>query len=766
MGLTPSYDYLRDWHATLSTLYPDYRMDGGGNVFGTSVTLDQRYVLQRMLPAYQGVGIGIDPRGAMDALGIDETRLIDAPNLPASPTTEVVGARSTDFILIAAGETNYRGGMGGDVYYAAKGFGDVVIADVDRGAADELRFTEVTSDKVVATRVGHDLVLTADGPTGKIIVQNHFLGEANPNSFADYVEDTALASIIFADGVVWDKFRIALAVSKPDDTDQIIVGSGDLDIMRGGKGNDVLQGGAGGDIYIFAKVDGQDVVDEQALGILPCKAGLDFIQFTGDVSADDLYLTRFGESGDLIIQIRNKDSSFTGDSITVRNQFDGMRLNLGAFLGAFDPSLAIDYLAPNLIEKFIFEDGSWLDFTAITARVLTNAKTESSDIIYGFIDKDTLDGGTGDDVLIGREGADTFIYGRNYGNDVINDTDFSVKLLGAPDDTLRFTEGLRWSDFDYIRNGASDDLTLRVKGTTDSIELLNQDTAIPMLGKPDAIERLVFADGTIWSQPKLFQHFVDMAATTGGDTIYGFSGGEILDGKTGNDLLQGGGGSDTYIVRRGDGSDIVLDAGGGSDRLIFEGIGSLEVDILRTSVDLIFRIRDTGQTITLQNQYVRDGAQRFAVESLEFTDRIVSFTDLNPEDVDLVGTAVSEVIADSQFRETLDGRAGDDTLVGGSDGDTYLFDAGYGNDTIIDIQERAAWNGRQGREVEADDRIVFGAGLTSTTALWARIGDDLVISFSDRPDTLTIRNQFRKVTGPSPGRRSGIFSSVRRLAKR
>ncbi|NIQ98104.1 MAG: hypothetical protein GWN87_31095, partial [Desulfuromonadales bacterium] len=52
---------------------------------------------------------------------------------------------------------------------------------------------------------------------------------------------------------------------------------------------------------------------------------------------------------DLQIILLDDNGVETGDSIYVVGQFGGVRLNLNAF-GAFDPSLAIDYVSTDLIE--------------------------------------------------------------------------------------------------------------------------------------------------------------------------------------------------------------------------------------------------------------------------------------------------------------------------------------------------------------------------------------------------------------------------------
>ncbi len=732
--------YLQKWHQILSTLYPDYQVAGAGNVFGQSVTLDQRYVFQMMLPAFQTVGLDIDLKMAMFALGINQDRLLETP---AGEDTRL-GTSGTDFFVVGDGAELYQGGMGGDVYFIGQSFGDVVIDDLDHGAADELRFTNATSDMVTARRTGQDLLLTVAGQSGQITVRNHFKGELN-NSFMGVTEDSALAAIIFADGVLWDPFRIAMMVSDPKDTNDVIVGSGALDVLEGGKGNDVLQGGAGGDIYIFRVGDGQDVIDENNnSGTAPGKGGLDFVQFMGDIKAENLHLSRAGESVDLFIQIMDDEGNFTGDTITVKDQFDGMRLNLGAFLGGIDPSLGIDYIAPNMIEKFLFEDGSWLDYDQITAKILENARTDGSDVIYGFIDADTLDGGAGDDLLIGREGGDTYLFGTGHGHDVIRDGDDSVKLFGSAADTLRFGAGISWADVNFLRDGGSDTLVLELIDSGDRVTLADQEEYELFVGFINLIEVINWGDGTRWGYTQLFQHFVNIAATAGDDTIYGFHTSDVIRGGTGDDLLEGRGGNDSYFWAPGDGNDTIFD-GGGNDRLVLEGVASGDVEVLRTATDLILRHRATGETLTLEGQYQRADKQGLAVEYFEFSDRTVMFTELNPEDVDLVGTDADEVITGSAFAETLDGRGGNDTLRGGSDGDTYLFDAGYGHDVIEDRQLRASWAGRHGTEVETTDRVVFGAGLSYATAIITRLGDDLVIGFTNRPDTLTVRNHFGSI---------------------
>ena len=131
---------------------------------------------------------------------------------------------------------------------------------------------------------------------------------------------------------------------------------------------------------------------------------------------------------------------------------------------------------------------------------------------------------------------------------------------------------------------------------------------------------------------------------------------------------------------------------------------------------------------------------------MQFEDVVIDFRDLSPQDVDLVGTAASETLQGTDFAEVIDGRAGDDTLIGYSDGDTYLFDVGYGQDVIIDRQVRVAWPNRDGSAVkEHDDVVRFGDDIPTASIAFAQDGDDLVVTVQDAVDTLRVRNQFRSI---------------------
>jgi Ca2+-binding RTX toxin-like protein len=749
------YDYLQDWSFILAQVYPDYKPADPKFIFDTAVELDQTSMLQYILAAYETVQPNIDVFAVANALSIDEQRII----IHDETDTDVVSQPGVNFFYLTGGNQNVVGSYEADaqvftddeqtdVYYIGANAGDDIILDRDLGDTDQIRFTQLRSDEVRLVRDGEDLIIFYNDDANFIRLTDQFLGERNIILQNGTRVQSGVDSLIFADGQVYDRYRMSFEVVDFDraalDEADAYFGSGSGDILFGGLGNDFLSGGAGGDTYIYQRGDGQDVIDDLGnFSFGPVQAGLDFLMFQGDITEDDMRLTRDGDSDDLLIELLDAEGNLTGDSIELVGQFGGVRLNLGGFSEAIGADDGLDYIAPNLIEKIIFERGAVLDFTEIVERVLANARTENDDAIYGLLNDNTLDGGAGDDFLTGLEGFDTYLFGLGYGSDVIFDNDFSSILFGSKDDELVFLDGIEWTDINFLRDGSSDTLTLEVAATGDQAILPDYlEVPVFLVGYTNLIEEIQWGDGTVWSHLKLLQHYIDRAKTDGDDVIYGFETiSDRIDGGLGNDRLEGFSSNDTYVFAAGYGADTVLDTDG-SDRIEFVNLNSDDVSFSRTALDLIITIDGSGDQIILENQYVRENQQRFAVEIFQFDDRARDYTDFNPEDIDLVGTSAGEVIEGSNFAEKIDGRAGDDTLIGRDGGDIYVFDVGYGADVIVDVREKAAWRDRPGILVPEEDVVEFGSDITQANVVFTKDGNDLVVSITDRTDTLRIRNQF------------------------
>ncbi len=187
-------------------------------------------------------------------------------------------------------------------------------------------------------------------------------------------------------------------------------------------------------------------------------------------------------------------------------------------------------------------------------------------------------------------------------------------------DRLTFVDEIRWTDLDFLRDGPSDTLRLRVKGTTDEVVLQDFLDTVPIVGFVNLIEDVVFGDGTAWSGLKLAQHFIDVARSPGNDTIYGFDAlSDAIDGGAGDDRLIGFGGNDVYRVAAGEGNDTILDSDG-DDRVVLEAHASSDARVRPAapgSTDLVVSFAAGAQLV------VRAGLGSGRLPALAFADGVV-----------------------------------------------------------------------------------------------------------------------------------------------
>ena len=738
--------YLRDWKPVLDVIYADYGRE----------TIQEVPLLRALIAAYENVGLDLDIFAIANEMGVDESKIITHDTLD----TVVLGTDGRDYFYMGAGDQTFEGGQDKDFYIVGENFGHDVIRDVEtfgeNRKGDSLWFAHVTSDDVHAYKDGIDLIIEVLSTGDTLTIRNQFEGvQINPITGGDFSDDTEMVTITFADGVTWEERDIALATSHPLDTDDFVLGTPDFDLMDGGLGNDILQGGSDSDVYIFSRGYGVDTIQDRNREFFLDHA--DIVQFTGDIRAEHLELQRLGLSDDLIIHLLDDEGVRTGDQVIIENQFDVLSV---PFFG----DLWFDR-----IERLTFEDGSYLDEQQIMAQVLENAGTDGDDIIFGFDNDDRLDGGLGNDVLQGFNKDDLYIFGRDYGYDIIEDNSTNFPVFGSPQtdtDTLRL-EGISAHEIELLRDGDSSTISIRITGTDDQVVLTNQFqlTSTILFGDYyfDGVEFIEFDDAT-WSLADLARKVVGLNNTDGDDIIYGLEFNDELDGGAGNDRLEGGIYSDTYYYRLGDGHDVIYDNSdrifldAGYDRLILtdkrdlatnevikQGIDFTDISFSREGNDLILTVISTGDTLRLEEQWNRLEDNR--IDYFEFKGFSGDYTHFLPEDFIHVGTSAGETLIGTHYNETIDGRGGDDMLIGLSDGDTYLFGLGYGNDIIDERQVTSRWS-------TPDDTVKFGPDIVLGDVVFSKVGNDLVITINGYTDTLTILGQF------NGGARDGIEQFV------
>jgi serralysin len=173
---------------------------------------------------------------------------------------------------------------------------------------------------------------------------------------------------------------------------------------------------------------------------------------------------------------------------------------------------------------------------------------------------DVLEGRAGDDVLDGGGGADTLRGGTGHDRYLIDDAgDQVIEWAGEGTDTI--VSGLA--------------------GYT----------------LPDAVEALVLAPGGGTGIGNSLAN--SLTGHAGANRLEGRGGADVLEGRGGNDTLSGGAGVDIFLLRHGDGFDLIEDFASGVDKLALTGFGRSAVQVLAAAQEVPAGLRielahDTG----------------------------------------------------------------------------------------------------------------------------------------------------------------------------
>jgi len=365
------------------------------------------------------------------------------------------------------------------------------------------------------------------------------------------------------------------------------------------------------------------------------------------------------------------------------------------------------------VEKFRFADGSELTASAVSELAqITVTGTEGDDNLTAAVvsdRKNTVYGLAGNDTLAGGYRDDTIDAGD--GNDVIS--------AGSGNDTVYGGDGN-----DVLYGGC-------------------------------------YGDG-------------------GNDTLLGGAGNDVLYGEYGDDFLDGGAGddlyawvpyqtdgNDTFVYGRGAGNDTIqrgINGSGninGSDTVLFgEGLTPDSFDYLSTGLatggDLVIRIKDTGETLTIKNWFTNnfykvekfrfaDGSELTASAVSELAQITVTGTEgddnltaavVSDRKNTVYGLAGNDTLAGGYRDDLLTGGTGNDALNGGAGQDTYRFALGDGIDTITDT----------GSDSGNEDKIAFGEDVNRDgTAIYSD-GTNLTVAYGET-DRLVASSQFSSSYG-------------------
>jgi len=558
----------------------------------------------------------------------------------------------------------------------------------------------------------------------------------------------------------------------------LLIGGAGSDTLVDGLGNDTLEGRAGSDIYLFpAMVGGErDVLVPDADDIVKFNSAvdLDAIQVQAMMKGVLLSYSDGTSNGELVINdVTGLDgllfvNAETGDQRTLAQIRSGQALIQEGSDGA--DAMSGSDLADSLSGMGgddLLDGGAGND---------TLVGGLGNDTLIGGDGNDSLDGSAGDDTLLGGAGNDTLT--ANFGNDVLDGgagvNRLSVGSGGAPSadrhttiranaqDTLVMANGLTLADAALATYSAqTHTLSLGVRDVASGaaagqvrIENADQLGALSILGDGGALQTLgdlmvqasQFQVGSLGDDTLLgFEGQDQLEGGTGNDALSGLAGrdtllggdgndllsagdgNDVLDGGRGADTLNGGAGQDTFVIRSGDGDDLVYADGEDQVQLAFRRadmrIGRLGTDDHEV---LTFTNPSTGgnQSLTFDHASLLKGL------TLSFTDGQAGWADVLAEATKPLPPA-NLTVQGTTGKDTLQGGLGNDTLIGYKGNDTYLFGRGQGQDTIVD--KDSSW-------FNSDALKISNA---KSNQLWfTRSGNNLNIAIIGTTDKVTIQDWY------------------------
>ncbi|MBI2254724.1 MAG: hypothetical protein HYU58_08910 [Proteobacteria bacterium] len=550
----------------------------------------------------------------------------------------LTGAAGNDVLIGGEGNDSLVGGAGDDTasYVGAETGLTASLKDagVNTGEAAGDSYAEIenlTGSRFNDTLTGDDGANRIDGGLG---VDTLTGGDGNDVYVVDntgdvVVEeagkgtDTVEASISYSIATLADIENITLTGRFNIDATgnagaNTLTGNAARNVLDGGGGNDILHGGAGGDTYIVS--DAGDTVSEYT--------------FNAD-GAEKL----------------------TEDDPTTTGADEGGK-HIDA--GGIDKVVAsINYILGDFVENL-----------TLTGSAMTGAGNALDNVIVGTAGANTLAGLDGNDRLVSLGGGDTLVGGKGNDTYVVGAGDTVTEDSDGGVDTVE--AGLDWTLGAHVEN-------LLLTGTAAS-------------GTGNTLDNRIIGNDGI-------------------NTLSGGDGNDTLDGGKGDDNLIGGAGDDTYVV---DGADKITEgAGEGVDWVLATTSYVLADNVENLTLIATAAIDGTGNALdnailgnaagnrldgglgkdTLMGDlgadvYVVDNVDDKVVENEnEGVDRVEASVSWvlgeNVENlaltgngaIDGAGNALDNEIVGNNAANILDGKGGNDRLIGGT-GDTLIVGAG------------------------------------------------------------------------------------------
>ncbi|PQL82086.1 calcium-binding protein [Acinetobacter baumannii] len=357
--------------------------------------------------------------------------------------------------------------------------------------------------------------------------------------------------------------------------------------------------------------------------------------------------------------------------------------------------LALNVPTPDLIDQILGQ----------TLQVHISSVNDS--LYVGSDGDDLLISNIGTDIFVGGEGVNIYVFSSNSGQDTIQ-----ASYLSENSPLTETHIVLDALPQDIVVEVGSSDIILKISGTEDQLKIENA------ISESSIFKTITFADQTVWTitdilaQPLLGtegdDYLVGIDARdnkiygfAGNDYLYGAIGNDYLDGGAGDDYLIGGEGINTYYFDRGYANDIIMapyltPESASTETHIQLGVLPDDVSVELFDQSIRITIKDSGDTLEIRDAFVENSV----FKTITFADQTVwTITDILAQP--LLGTEGDNYLVGIDARDNkiygfegndnlygaigndyLNGGTGDDYLDGSYGVNTYVFNRGYGYDSI------------------------------------------------------------------------------------
>jgi Ca2+-binding RTX toxin-like protein len=466
-----------------------------------------------------------------------------------------------------------------------------------------------------------------------------------------------------------------------------LIGNGGADLLLGGDGNDLIDGGggndtallgAGDDSFVWNPGDGSDAVDGQT--------GNDSMVFNGSNANENITLSANGNRLRLACdvgavtmdtnEIETVEINAAGgaDAIALDDlsstSVKKVNVNLGANSSAVGGDSQSDTVTVNGTDgaDFVQITGSGSSYSVAglsTLVTVANSEGNVDDLVVNLLDGNdtsdasalpagvtrlTIDGGAGDDVVTGSQGADTLFGGD--GSDLVSGgRGDDTALLGDGNDTFVWNPG---DGNDRVDGQAGfDTLVFNGSNADENINVSADGTRL----------RLVRGVGDLNLEANAFEQ-VNVAALGGADAI-------TVGDLTGTgvatlnlNLAAVNGDAD------GQADHVVINGTDGADRIIVANFGSNGVKIGGLATVVKMAVTDPA----LDQLTINALGGNDTVDAAGLVDRL--------RDLNINGGAGDDVLTGSQDDDLINGGAGNDMVSLGAGDDTFVWNPGDGSDSV------------------------------------------------------------------------------------